>query len=166
MSYVLAKQEQWLKEHVHFNVIGDVYGGIWALENNEADYFLWEKYTTQPFVDKGSCKRIGQVDTPWPCFVIAVRNEVLQSDEALLKMVLSIVQARAAQLKQAPDSPEVLAWRYALKKDEVAAWLSETEWSNSSVLESSELQKTVETLLELELISSEEAKDWPTKLLG
>lgn len=166
MSYVLAQREGWESSSLSFEVVGDVYGGLWALSHGEANGFLWEKYTTQPFVDQAKCKRIGEVYTPWPCFVIAVRNEVLQSDEALLKMVLSIVQARAAQLKQAPDSPEVLAWRYALKKDEVAAWLSETEWSNSSVLESTELQKTVETLLELELISSEEAKDWPTKLLG
>lgn len=166
MSYVLAQREGWESSSLSFEVVGDVYGGLWALSHGEANGFLWEKYTTQPFVDQAKCKRIGEVYTPWPCFVIAVRNEVLQSDEALLKMVLSIVQARAAQLKQALDSPEVLAWRYALKKDEVAAWLSETEWSNSSVLESSELQKTVETLLELELISPDEAKDWPTKLLG
>ncbi len=166
MSYVLAQREGWESSSLSFEVVGDVYGGLWALSHGEANGFLWEKYTTQPFVDQAKCKRIGEVYTPWPCFVIAARNEVLQSDEALLKMVLSIVQARAAQLKQALDSPEVLAWRYALKKDEVAAWLSETEWSNSSVLESSELQKTVETLLELELISPDEAKDWPTKLLG
>ena len=166
MSYVLAQREGWESSSLTFEVVGDVYGGLWALSHGEANGFLWEKYTTQPFVDQAKCKRIGEVYTPWPCFVVAVRNEVLQSDEALLQMVLSIVQARASQLKKAPDSPEVLAWRYALKKDEVAAWLSETEWSNSSVLKSSELQKTVETLLELELISPEEAKDWPNKLLG
>jgi hypothetical protein len=81
-------------------------------------------------------------------------------------VVLSIVQERASQLKQAADSPEVLAWRYALKKDEVASWLSETEWSNSPTMDAAQLKNTVETLLELELISAEEASDWPTKLLG
>jgi sulfonate transport system substrate-binding protein len=166
MSYVLGQREGWESSSLSFDVVGDVYGGLWALSNGEADGFLWEKYTTQPFVDQGKCKRIGEVYTPWPCFVIAVRNEVLQSDEALLNVILSIVQERASQLKQAADSPEVLAWRYALKKDEVAVWLSETEWSNTTSLASSELQQTVDTLLELALISQEEATNWPAKLLG
>lgn len=48
MSYVLAQQEQWIKDQLIFNVIGDVYGGIWALENNEADYFLWENIPHSP----------------------------------------------------------------------------------------------------------------------
>lgn len=166
MSYVLAQREGWESSSLSFDVVGDVYGGLWALSNGEADGFLWEKYTTQPFVDQAKCKRIGEVYTPWPCFVIAVRNEVLQSDEALLNVILSIVQERAAQLKQAADSPEVLAWRYALKKDEVAAWLSQTEWSNSPNMDTAQLKNTVDTLLELNLISAEEATDWPTKLLG
>lgn len=166
MSYVLAQREGWESSSLSFDVVGDVYGGLWALSNGEADGFLWEKYTTQPFVDQAKCKRIGEVYTPWPCFVIAVRNEVLQSDEALLNVILSIVQERAAQLKQAADSPEVLAWRYALKKDEVAAWLSQTEWSNSPNMDTAQLKNTVDTLLELDLISAEEATDWPTKLLG
>lgn len=166
MSFVLAQREGWDLSSLSFDVVGDVYGGLWALSHGEAQGFLWEKYTTQPFVDQGKCKRIGEVYTPWPCFVIAVRNEVLESDQALLKLVLSIAQERASQLKQAADSPEVFAWRYALKKDEVASWLSETEWSNSPNMDPSQLKNTVDTLLELDLISAEEASDWSTKLLG
>jgi hypothetical protein len=60
----------------------------------------------------------------------------------------------------------VLAWRYALKKDEVAEWLSQTAWSAVSQIQQQDLQNTVETLLELQLITPEEAQDWPVKLLG
>ncbi|MEY4286913.1 MAG: hypothetical protein RL511_999 [Bacteroidota bacterium] len=166
MSYVLAQREGWDASALSFNVVGDVYGGLWALNNDEAQGFLWEKYTTQPFVDQGKCKRIGEVYTPWPCFVIAVRNEVLATEKPLLQQLLTIVQARAKQLKQAPDAAEVLAWRYALKKDEVTEWLHQTEWSAATQIDQQELQQTVETLLDLKLLSSEEAQDWPVKLLG
>jgi ABC-type nitrate/sulfonate/bicarbonate transport system substrate-binding protein len=166
MSYVLAQREGWDASALSFNVVGDVYGGLWALNNDEAQGFLWEKYTTQPFVDQGKCKRIGEVYTPWPCFVIAVRNEVLETEKPLLQQLLTIVQARAKQLKQAPDAAEVLAWRYALKKDEVTEWLHQTEWSAATQIDQQELQQTVETLLDLKLLSSEEAQDWPVKLLG
>ncbi|MFM7006777.1 MAG: substrate-binding domain-containing protein [Flavobacteriales bacterium] len=164
MSYVLAQREGWEPDALSFNVVGDVYGGLWALNHGEAQAFLWEKYTTQPFVDQLKCKRIGEVYTPWPCFVIAVRNEVLQNEADLLHSIIDIVQKRAAQLKAADDAAEVLAWRYALKKDQVEAWLRQTEWSVASKINAADLEKTVETLLELGLVNQEEAENWHEKL--
>lgn len=165
MSYILAKQQGWDPTALSFNVVGDVYGGLWALNNDEAQGFLWEKYTTQPFVDQGKCKRIGEVLTPWPCFVIAVRNEVLQHEAALLQAILPIVQKRAQELKNSEDAAEVLAWRYALKKDEVTAWLSKTEWSDQLDVDQNDIQNVVETLHELNLVTDEEQTNWSEKVL-
>lgn len=165
MSYILAKQQGWDPTALSFNVVGDVYGGLWALNNDEAQGFLWEKYTTQPFVDQGKCKRIGEVLTPWPCFVVAVRNEVLQHEAALLQAILPIVQKRAQELKNSDDAAEVLAWRYALKKDEVTAWLSKTEWSNQLDVDQKDIQNVVETLHELNLVTDEEQTNWSEKVL-
>ena len=164
MSYVLAQREGWEPDALSFNVVGDVYGGLWALNHGEAQGFLWEKYTTQPFVDQGKCKRIGEVYTPWPCFVIAVRNEVWAKEEDLMSAIISIIQERATQLKVAPDTAEVLAWRYALKQGEVTAWLKQTEWSREVEMDQTAIQTTVETLLELDLITAQEAENWPSKL--
>jgi ABC-type nitrate/sulfonate/bicarbonate transport system substrate-binding protein len=165
MTYILAKQQGWDPTALSFNVVGDVYGGLWALNNDEAQGFLWEKYTTQPFVDQGKCKRIGEVLTPWPCFVIAVRNEVLQHEAALLQAILPIVQKRAQELKNSDDAAEVLAWRYALKKDEVTAGLSKTEWSDQLDVDQNDIQNVVETLHELNLVTDEEQTNWSEKVL-
>ena len=165
MSYVLAKQRGWDPTALSFNVVGDVYGGLWALNNDEAQGFLWEKYTTQPFVDQGKCKRIGEVLTPWPCFVIAVRTEILQHEAALLQAILPIIQKRAQELKNSEDAAEVLAWRYALKKDEVTSWLSKTEWSDQLDVDQKDIQHVVETLHELNLVTDEEQTNWSEKVL-
>ena len=165
MSYVLAKQRGWDPTALSFNVVGDVYGGLWALNNDEAQGFLWEKYTTQPFVDQGKCKRIGEVLTPWPCFVIAVRTEILQHEAALLQAILPIIQKRAQELKNSEDAAEVLAWRYALKKDEVMSWLSKTEWSDQLDVDQKDIQHVVETLHELNLVTDEEQINWSEKVL-
>lgn len=165
MSFVLAQREGWEPNDLSFNVVGDIYGGLWALNHGEAEAFLWEKYTTQPFVDQGKLKRIGEVYTPWPCFVIAVRDEVLAADANLLQAILPIIQARATELKNSPDAAEVLAWRYALKKDQVEAWLRQTDWATSSAIHTNDIQNTVETLLELNLVTPDEVLNWPTKLL-
>ena len=90
MSYVLGHKSGWKKE-LNFNVVGDIYGGLWALENNEADAFLWEKYTTNPFVGQKKCRRIGEVVTPWSSFVIAARGEVIENHPKALQKMCDII---------------------------------------------------------------------------
>lgn len=164
MSFVLAQQQGWDPSSLSFNVVGDVYGGLWALSSDEAQGFLWEKYTTQPFVDQGKCKRLGEVITPWPCFVIAVRSETLQEEARLLKSILPIVQARARELKNSADAAEVIAWRYALKKNEVQQWLNKTEWSQQLSVSIKDFEQVISTLGNLDLLSEEEIQDWQQKL--
>jgi hypothetical protein len=41
---------------------------------------MWERFMTKPLVDKGIFRRIADCPTPWPCFVIAVRDEVLENN--------------------------------------------------------------------------------------
>jgi ABC-type nitrate/sulfonate/bicarbonate transport system substrate-binding protein len=164
MSFVLAQQQGWDPSALSFNVVGDVYGGLWALSSDEAQGFLWEKYTTQPFVDQGKCKRIGEVLTPWPCFVIAVSNEVLNQEAELLNAILTIIQTRAQELKNSSDAAEVIAWRYALKQNEVQQWLNKTEWSYSSDVATVDFEKVISTLGELDLISADEMQNWQQKL--
>ncbi|MFM8597278.1 MAG: substrate-binding domain-containing protein [Flavobacteriales bacterium] len=164
MSFVLAQQQGWDPSSLSFNVVGDVYGGLWALSSDEAQGFLWEKYTTQPFVDQGKCKRLGEVITPWPCFVIAVRSETLQEEARLLKSILPIVQARARELKNSADAAEVIAWRYALKKNEVKQWLNKTEWSQQLSVSIKDFEQVISTLGNLDLLSEEEIQDWQQKL--
>jgi hypothetical protein len=166
MSFVLAQQQGWDPSSLSFNVVGDVYGGLWALSNDEAQGFLWEKYTTQPFVDQGKCKRIGEVLTPWPCFVIAVRNEVLNQEAELLNAILAIIQTRAQDLKNSSDAAEVIAWRYALKQNEVQQWLNKTEWSYCSDVATADFEKVISTLGELDLISADEMQNWQQKLFS
>ncbi len=120
MSFVKADQEGWDTTQLNFNVIGDVYGGLWALEHNEAQAFLWEKYTTFPFCEQEKCRYIDEVTTPWPCFVIAVRNEIYDEYQNKLKQMCSIVNNKALSVKNDEDTIEVISWRYNLRSDQVA----------------------------------------------
>ncbi|NBX38835.1 MAG: ABC transporter substrate-binding protein [Flavobacteriia bacterium] len=164
MAYVLAKQFDIPITSLKFNVIGDVYGGIWALEHNEADLFLWEKYTTQPFVDKGSCRSIGQINTPWPCFVIACRSALLPEHRDVLRRIIAVVQSYALHLKKERSSAAALAWRYHLKQEEVARWLEETEWNTQKVSLTTSLESTLDFLLEAQLVDSTSFSTWQETL--
>jgi ABC-type nitrate/sulfonate/bicarbonate transport system substrate-binding protein len=164
MAYVKAQQEQWSLDELKFNVVGDVYGGIWALNNGEAQGFLWEKFTTSPFVDQGKCRLLDEVFTPWPCFVIAVRSEIVQTNESLLREMVSIVQKEAYRLKHQANSAEQFAWRYALPQEEIQKWLNQTEWNYGEELDRQDFVKVVSELMDLGLLTKNQAENWEEKL--
>lgn len=164
MAYVMADEHNWALDSLKFNVIGDVYGGLWALENNEAQAFLWEKYTTFPFVEQKKCQCVGEVLTPWPCFVIAVRNEVIEEHAELLKTMCDVVNQRAWEVKNDPNTVEVLSWRYNLRMDQVSNWLNETDWNYKGIEYPLAFEKTTQYLRKLNLLSEENSKNWRQKL--
>lgn len=166
MAYVLADQNGWDTNQLKFNVVGDVYGGLWSLANHESNAFLWEKYTTFPFVAQEKCKHIGDIVTPWPCFVIAVREEVLKNHAPLLTKMLSIVQQRARQVKNDAKTAEIISWRYNLPLEQVKKWLQETDWNYDGIAFANAFETTTNYLKKLNLVSEEEAAEWQKKLLN
>ena len=164
MTYVKAHQEGWDTNQLKFNVIGDIYGGLWALENDEAQGFLWEKYTTHPYTEQKKCRYVGEVVTPWPCFVVAVRNDVFEAHEDILKTMCEVVCAKARELKDNEDAVDIISWRYNLKRGHVENWLNETKWNDQGIEYPEAFEKTVSYLSKLNLISSDEAANWRKKL--
>lgn len=163
MAYVNSFQRGWNTDELQFNIVGDVYGGLWALENDEAGVFLWEKYTTHPFVEAEKCKCIGEVVTPWPCFVVAVRNEVIEKHGDLLKEVLEVVGQTAKEIKDGNNAEEI-SWRYALKLDQAKSWLSETDWNYTGENSMKDYELVVDYLSKLNLITPEQKENWENKL--
>jgi len=166
MAYVMADEQKWKLDSLKFNIIGDIYGGLWALDHNEAQAFLWEKYTTFPFVEQQKCRWIGDVVTPWPCFVIAVRTEVAEQYGDLLSQMCQVVNEKALEVKEGIDSIEIISWRYNLRSDQVEKWLSETDWNYNGIEYPLAFEKTVQYLLKLNLIEAAEAENWRQKLFA
>lgn len=164
MAYVKASQEGWDPEKLKFNIIGDVYGGLWALENNEAQAFLWEKYTTHPYTEQKKCKYIGEVVTPWPCFVIAVRTEIYEENKETLDRMCEIVSEKAKELKGNENVVDIISWRYNLRHGQVENWLNETDWNYDGIDYPLAFEKTVKFLIKLNLLSENEAENWREKL--
>ncbi len=166
MAYVNSLQRGWNTDELEFNIVGDVYGGLWALENNEAGVFLWEKYTTHPFVVQEKCKCIGEVVTPWPCFVVAVKNEVLEKYEDILTKVFNILSNTAKEIKEDEKSADSIAWRYSLDPQQSKSWLSETDWNYTGENPIEAYEVVVDYLAKLDLITSEQKEGWKEKLFN
>ena len=130
MAIVNAFNQGWKVENLKFKVIGNLQGGIDALANEEADYFMWERFTTKPLVDNGVFRRIANCPTPWPCFVIAVRNEVLENNFAEVKKVLNIINKQTVDFKNIKNIDVILAERYEQKLEDIQKWLKITTWTD------------------------------------
>lgn len=91
MSYVLADQQGWLgagqkafAEHVP---VGKFDALRSAVRDSTADFFMWEHFTTKHYWDNGELKRVGEIYTPWPSWMIAARDP---TDERLQTMAEKI----------------------------------------------------------------------------
>ncbi|MBZ0326604.1 MAG: ABC transporter substrate-binding protein [Altibacter sp.] len=149
MAYVNAENQGWDKESdLKFKVIKDLEGALESLPNGKGDYFLWEKFTTKPYVDEGLFRMVGECPTPWPCFVIAVRNEVLERDAKAIQNILDIINKTTRTFKRIPDIDALIATRYGQKLEDVQQWLSLTDWSQQqlSELEAKRVQKELFSL--------------------
>lgn len=154
MAYINAQNQGWdAKKDLRFEEIRDLDGALEALPKGKADYFMWEKFTTKPYVDQGIFRRVGNCPTPWPCFVIAVRNDVLDNDPETVKTILQAINAETKKFKQTPGIDTMIATRYDQKLDDVQEWLSLTEWSRQQ-LKKSELMEIQQQLLNLQLVNS------------
>lgn len=129
MAIVNAHNNGWSIDELKFVVVKDLEGGINALQNNEADYFMWERFTTKPLVDKGIFKHIGNCPTPWPCFVVAVRNNILEKYPEQIKAVLDVINRINQDFKEIPNLANILSKRYEQQENDIEEWLSITEWN-------------------------------------
>ena len=90
MAYVNANNQGWDTDKLQFEIINTIDGAVEALTNGTANYFMWERFMTKPLVDKGIFRRIADCPTPWPCFVIAVRDEILENEPETIQKILNI----------------------------------------------------------------------------
>jgi len=151
MAYVNANNQGWKTEALQFEIVNTIDGAVTALTNGTADYFMWEHFMTKPLVDQGIFKRVADCPTPWPCFVIAVREEVLNQNLEPLKKVLQIINRTISEFKDIPSIDQTLASKYHQKTEDIQEWLSLTQWSQKPLSEKV-LNKVQNQLFDLALI--------------
>ena len=151
MAYVNANNQGWKSENLKFEIVNTIDGAVESLTNGDSDYFMWEKFMTKPLVDKGIFRKIGDCPTPWPCFVIAVREEVLKNDFETISKILQIINLQTSKFKLIKNIDIVLAENFNQKTKDIQDWLLITEWSQSNLSEKT-LNKIQNQLFALKII--------------
>ncbi|WP_411767633.1 substrate-binding domain-containing protein [Winogradskyella sp. A3E31] len=136
MAYVNAKNQEWnLEKDLKFEVIKNLEGAVNGLTNGDADYFMWEKFTTKPLVDTNVFRRIGNCPSPWPCFVIAATDRFIKENPEDLSAILKIINKYTEEFKDVQEVDQIIAKRYHQQLEDVQEWLSITEWSQTLIPE-------------------------------
>ena len=165
MAYINAETNHWnLKEDMKFEVIQDLDGAVKALSNGDADYFMWERFMTKPLVDEKIFRCIDTLPTPWPCFVIAVRDAFLETNEEDVKTILEIINNTTIEFKEIPSIDKTIANRYGQKLKDVQDWLALTKWSQD-VLDEKTIEKIQNELLQVDIIKKKKSYNQIVKKL-
>ncbi|MEM1322469.1 MAG: substrate-binding domain-containing protein [Bacteroidota bacterium] len=139
-----------------FTIIKNLEGALASLAEQQTDVFYWEKYTTKPYVDSGQLKRVGEFITPWPCFMIAATNQILeQQPESVIRM-LRTIHDHCDRFMQTDDSIPLVAQRYNQRLKDVERWYHATEWAIHGWVSDKMLRSVVHNLRVAEIIKAEE----------
>jgi ABC-type nitrate/sulfonate/bicarbonate transport system substrate-binding protein len=151
MAYVNAQNQNWNTESLQFEIVNTIDGAVEALTKGTADYFMWERFMTKPLVDRGIFRRVADCPTPWPCFVIAVRNEFLEANKQTIALLLETINNTTIEFRNIPSIDRTLASKYHQKLEDIQEWLSLTKWSQKP-LEEKVLNKIQNQLFDLKII--------------
>ncbi len=156
MAIVDAAERGWTTEEMQFVVVGNLEGARKALAEGKADIFFWEKFTTSPYVassgSMGEFRRLDVRETPWPAFVICVREEVLERQGESISLMLDVINQQCRRLMDDPDAVSTIADRYQLDRDQVAQWFALTQWSTDRTRPDQSLESAIDYLKRLKLV--------------
>lgn len=160
MAIVHALEHSKVLSQEQFSVIKNLEGALDSLTKLESDVFYWEKYTTQPYVDAGILKRIGEYPTPWTCFVIAATNSIIEKDPIAIHDLMKIINYSCYSFMLNKSSIQEVSHRYDLDKDDVVNWFNKTEWATDNHVDNQMIKNVIYHLEKANII--EEQSELPS----
>ncbi len=155
MSIVNANSKGQTMKLEQFIVINNIDGALESLNTLETDVFYWEKYTTKPYVDSGHIRRIGEYLTPWPCFVIAATDRILNKFPQTVDTMLDIIHGSCQQFMQDNTVIPVASERYLQKLQDIERWYHSTEWAADSWVSDKMMKSVIFHLKAANIISED-----------
>ncbi|PHQ29168.1 substrate-binding domain-containing protein [Leeuwenhoekiella nanhaiensis] len=151
MAFIQAHQLGWDTSKLECVVVNNLDNAIVALQNKEADYFMWEHFTTKPLVDRGIFRRVADFPTPWSSFVFAATENATKNKSQELSIFLKTINTKTIIFKNIEGIDHILAERYDQKLKDIQKWLSLTHWSQKA-LPKEEIEQVVDFLKELNMV--------------
>lgn len=155
IAIVDAAERHWPTDDMEFVVVNNLDGARKALANGSAEIFLWERHMTQPLVDAGEFRRVGQREVPWPAFVVSVRRRILNTHNQQIRSVLDIVARYANNLRRRRTAPSLIADTYGIRLADAEKWLGGVRWGTSYRCPTAALARVATALGKQQVVDTE-----------
>ena len=132
MGYVLADKLGWLGEEKEpFKVVPlHTFEGLreGVGEKGEADFFMWEHFTSKKYFDNGQIKKIGEVVTPWPSWHIVAKSEVVEEDR--LEEFLTLLDLGIEYFGNHPqEAIQYISTELDYSKEDAEEWMKTVQFA-------------------------------------
>ena len=154
IAIVDAAERGWPTAEMKFSKVGNVEGAREKLASGKVDVFLWERFTTQPLVDSGEFRRVGQREVPWSAFVASANLSVIEQHGNALRQILEIVDSSCQRFKNNPDAIRIISDQFNIKHNDAKDWFEHVQWHEGFDRPDETLIRLIGYLKELELIKS------------
>ncbi|KAF8589809.1 periplasmic binding protein-like II [Ramaria rubella] len=125
MAAVMALQHKWQIRFQRLN--NNIHGLIDSVNADTTSAFMWEWFTTKPWVDRGEARFIGSVPTPWPSWLIAAHPSPERAPPAAVRAFLTTlseyVRAFNSSEKRAGANIEFIKEKFNYPEEDIKAWL-------------------------------------------
>ncbi|CAK7203869.1 hypothetical protein SEUCBS139899_006618 [Sporothrix eucalyptigena] len=131
MGFVLADQQGWLTEGgakpFEDTVVLNTFANLRAAVNSgEADFFMWEHFTSKRYYDNKEIKRVGEIYTPWSSWKIVASTAVVSSPdtEAQLQDLFGKLDQGIAHFNANPEeSVKYISTALDYSEEDAREWL-------------------------------------------
>lgn len=96
MGFVLADQQGWLSQkpsesspsspYSDFVILNTFENLRKAVNSGEADFFMWEHFTSKRYYDSGEIRKVGEIYTPWSSWKIVASTKLVRDGQLDLRL--------------------------------------------------------------------------------
>lgn len=130
MGFVLADQQGWLSPSSGppFSdtvVLNNFENLRRAVNDGEADFFMWEHFTSKKFYDSGEIRRVGEIYTPWSSWKIVASTSLTTGGlDARVKDLFSKLDQGVAHFEKHQDEAvNYIATNLGYTEPDAREWL-------------------------------------------
>ncbi|ODV93689.1 hypothetical protein PACTADRAFT_51454 [Pachysolen tannophilus NRRL Y-2460] len=136
MPFVLALNNQFQKPFYSgfpaVSTFANLRDSVNLVKNIEpSDAFMWEFFTSKKYYDNGEIKKIGEIYTPWPSWVIVSSSKLIENEPLKLKEFLIAIQEGIDYFNDhKEEAVDYIGENLDYSKEDAIEWMKTVKFSN------------------------------------
>ncbi|EEQ38690.1 hypothetical protein CLUG_02816 [Clavispora lusitaniae ATCC 42720] len=96
----------------------------------DSDAFMWEHFTSKKYYDSGEIRRIGEIYTPWPSWVVSVNGESLAEKKSAVESFLAAANEGIAYFWAHPEEAvEYISTHLNYSAEDARSWMKTVKFN-------------------------------------